>query len=33
MNDVAILAVTIGFGLLTWLLLVISEWLMGDNPQ
>jgi hypothetical protein len=33
MNDVAIVAVVIGFGLLSWLLLVLSDWLMGDKRQ
>jgi hypothetical protein len=33
MNDVVMLAVAVGFGLLSWLLLVLSDWLMGDKRQ
>jgi hypothetical protein len=33
MNDAVMLAVAVGFGLLSWLLLVLSDWLMGDKRQ
>lgn len=33
MTDLAILAVVLGFGVLTWLLLALSERLMGDKEN
>jgi hypothetical protein len=33
MNGVTIVAVAIGFGLLAWLLLVLSDWLIGEKRQ
>jgi hypothetical protein len=31
MNDVTILVVTVGFGMLTWLLIVLSDRLLGRD--
>ena len=31
MNDLAILALTAAFSLLSWLLLMLSDWLLGDK--
>ena len=32
MHDILILAITAGFAVLSWLLLVLSDWLLGDKP-
>jgi hypothetical protein len=33
MQDFLMLAVAVGFGITAWLLLILSDWLMGDKPQ
>jgi hypothetical protein len=31
MNDFLIMLLALGFAVVTWLLLVVSDWLLGEN--
>jgi hypothetical protein len=33
MQDMLMIAVAVGFGITAWLLLLLSDWLMGDKRQ
>ena len=33
MQDIVMFSVAVGFGITVWLLLVLSEWLLGDKPK